>query len=69
MGHQVYYKLGKPNIPPQAKGRPSLTKYGGINDSEWFAEHFVAWLLAPQTSESTLPDAFAFITEAVATAS
>ncbi|WP_170107638.1 hypothetical protein [Photobacterium lipolyticum] len=54
---------------PQLKGQPSLTKYGGINDSEWIAEHFVAWLLAPQTLESTLPDAFAFVTEAVATAS
>ncbi|UTV30173.1 phage minor head protein [Photobacterium atrarenae] len=65
MGHQVYYKAGKPELPPQVRGRPSLTRYGGTNDSEWFAEHFAAWLLAPQALEQALPDAFVFISEAV----
>lgn len=65
MGHQVYYRAGQPVIPPQVKGRPSLTKYGGTNNSEWFAEHFAAWLLAPEELEKVLPDAFVFITEAV----
>ncbi|ELR65858.1 mu-like prophage Flumu F protein [Photobacterium marinum] len=46
MGHQVYYKAGKPVIPPEVKGKQSLTRYGATNDSEWFAEHFAAWLLA-----------------------
>jgi hypothetical protein len=70
MGHQVYYKAGRPEIPPQlsprkAGGRPSLTRYGGTNDSEWFAEHFAAWLLAPGELNQALPDAFAFITDMV----
>lgn len=65
MGHQVYYRAGEPMLPPQVTGRPSLTRYGGTNNSEWFAEHFAAWLLAPQALGQALPDAFAFITDAV----
>ncbi|MGF1727200.1 phage minor head protein [Photobacterium nomapromontoriensis] len=65
MGHQVYYRAGQPTIPPQVKGQPSLTKYGGTNGSEWFAEHFAAWLLSPQALEQALPDAYGFISELV----
>lgn len=65
MGHQVYSKAGTPALPPEVKGRGSLTRYGGRNDDEWFAEHFAAWLLSPQALNQALPDAHRFISEVI----
>ncbi|WP_416305202.1 phage minor head protein [Neptunicella sp. SCSIO 80796] len=42
MGHQVHYKAGTPARPTSQ----FLTEYGNVNDREWFAEHFVFWVLA-----------------------
>lgn len=65
MGHQVYFKAGSPALLAELKGRASLTRYGGRNDDEWFAEHFAAWLLSPQALNQALPEAHQFISEVV----
>ena len=42
MGHQVQWAADLKRRPRDAK---SLTKYGTTNDKEYFAEHFVAWVI------------------------
>ncbi|SHO58786.1 phage minor head protein [Vibrio quintilis] len=61
MGHQLYFLAGRPTLP----GQPSLTEYGSTTIDEWFAEHFVAWLFAPDALKVSQPESFAFITDTV----
>ncbi|STQ75529.1 phage minor head protein [Grimontia hollisae] len=67
MGHQVHHKAGAPMRWPEARTQ-SLTGYGSTNENEWFAEHFVAWLLTPDALRSAQPAVFDFISDTVAKA-
>lgn len=59
IGHQIHFKAG---LPSPSDELATLTQYARTNEKEWFAEHFVAWLFAPEAlSEET----YAFITAAV----
>jgi hypothetical protein len=51
MGHQVHYKTGLASRPTQQY----LTKYSNTNEREWFAEHFVFWLLDYENMQSKWP--------------
>lgn len=61
MGHQVHFKAGSP-MPPVSYG---ITQYSQRNEYEWFAEHFTAWLLAPDALHEQYPDIFNFITDTI----
>lgn len=64
MGHQVHFKAGTPNLPDDLP-RDGLTQYSQTNVYEFFAEHFVAWVLAPDTLKKHKPEIYRFITDAV----
>ncbi|ENK7461323.1 F protein [Vibrio parahaemolyticus] len=61
MGHQIHFKAGSP-AAPVAYG---ITQYSEQNEFEWFAEHFVAWLFAPEALNDRYPEIFSFITDTV----
>ncbi|HCG8184419.1 F protein [Vibrio parahaemolyticus] len=61
MGHQIHFKAGSP-AAPVAYG---ITQYSEQNEFEWFAEHFVAWLFAPEALNDRYPEVFSFITDTV----
>lgn len=61
MGHQVHFKAGSP-VPPFGFG---LTRYAEKNHYEWFAEHFTAWLFAPEQLQTLYPDIFDYVTDIV----
>jgi predicted component of type VI protein secretion system len=61
MGHQVHFKAGSP-MPPVSYG---ITHYSQRNEYEWFAEHFTAWLFAPDALLEQYPDIFNFITDTI----
>ncbi len=61
MGHQVHFKGGSPKAPDSAR----LTRRAEKNDYEYFAEHFVIWLFAPDALLSSHPDIFNFITDTI----
>jgi hypothetical protein len=53
MGHQVHYKAGTPSPPTT----DFITEYGSIsNEREWFAEHFVFWLLGREQLAEAWPE-------------
>ena len=52
IGHQVHYKT---NLLPQPT-TDYLTKYSDLNDKEWFAEHFIAYILDRKQLEISWPD-------------
>jgi len=60
IGHQVHFKGGTPNTPA---GIDALTVYSGYNSKEWFAEHFVAWLLDRNAFAAWDPRAASYIDE------
>ncbi|EGR1044255.1 phage minor head protein [Vibrio cholerae] len=64
MGHQVYFKAGQPPIADSLRAS-ALTVYSKTNHHEWFAEHFIAWLLQPERLKREYPRAFDFIQSAV----
>ncbi|MRE02420.1 F protein [Vibrio parahaemolyticus] len=61
MGHQIHFKAGSP-AAPVAYG---ITQYSEQNEFEWFAEHFVVWLFAPEALNDRYPEVFSFITDTV----
>ncbi|PTP90099.1 phage minor head protein [Vibrio splendidus] len=61
MGHQVHFKAGSPLAPI----RHGITQYSQYNEYEWFAEHFVAWLFAPDELSEAYPEIFNFITDTI----
>ncbi|CCN69774.1 phage minor head protein [Vibrio nigripulchritudo] len=61
MGHQIHYKAGSPAAPVEF----GLTRYATLNEYEWFAEHFMAWLFAPETLQQLHPEIFDFITDTI----
>lgn len=61
MGHQIHFKAGSP-AAPVAYG---ITQYSELNEFEWFAEHFVVWLFAPEALNDRYPEIFSFITDTV----
>ncbi|EOW7148440.1 phage minor head protein [Vibrio parahaemolyticus] len=61
MGHQIHFKAGSP-AAPVAYG---ITQYSEQNEFEWFAEHFVVWLFAPDALNDRYPEIFSFITDTV----
>ncbi|MCR9628881.1 phage minor head protein [Vibrio antiquarius] len=61
MGHQIHFKAGSP-AAPVAYG---ITQYSELNEFEWFAEHFVVWLFAPEALKDRYPEVFSFITDTV----
>jgi len=69
VGHQVHIKAGIPRVPfllrvPEWKepyAKPSFTKRGNINELEWFAESFVAWVIDPDTFAAHDPGGAKFI--------
>ncbi|MGX9522487.1 phage minor head protein [Vibrio mediterranei] len=65
MGHQVHYKAGLPAMI-DASG---LTLYARTNDKEWFAEHFVLWVLVPDVLRQHDPAIFNHITDIMELAS
>ncbi len=64
IGHQVYFKMGRPLLDRDILVQ-AITKYSTTNMDEWFAEHFAAWLMAPQALKQHKPDIFEFINQAV----
>lgn len=64
VGHQVYFKAGKPAVS-DAFFVSSATTYGLTNADEWFAEHFVAWLFAPDALRAYQPKMYKFIKQTV----
>lgn len=64
VGHQVYFKAGKPAVS-DAFFVSSATTYGLTNADEWFAEHFVAWLFAPDALKAYQPKMYKFIKQTV----
>ncbi|MCG6283023.1 F protein, partial [Vibrio diabolicus] len=64
MGHQVYYKAGRPAIS-DAFYMSAATHYAMTNADEWFAEHFVAWLFTPDTLRALQPAVFDFMTNTI----
>jgi SPP1 gp7 family putative phage head morphogenesis protein len=69
IGHQVDYRyqarFGGRRIP---KERVRLTEYSASNDKEWFAEHFVAWVLNRRALLKIDAEAVKIIEDAVAEA-
>ncbi|MCG6213439.1 F protein [Vibrio furnissii] len=64
MGHQVYYKAGRPAIS-DAFYMSAATHYAMTNADEWFAEHFVAWLFTPDTLRALQPAVFDFMANTI----
>ena len=62
LGHQVKYRGGNVTIP---KDIVRLTQYSTTNDSEWFAEHFVAWIIDREALMLTDPAAVRIIEDAI----
>ncbi|EOX3330227.1 phage minor head protein [Vibrio cholerae] len=60
VGHQVYYKAGKPILSDVLKAQ-AVTQYAQTNADEWFAEHYVAWLFSPKALQQSKPDVYDFI--------
>ncbi|MDK9520151.1 phage minor head protein [Vibrio parahaemolyticus] len=60
IGHQVYYKAGKP-VLSEALLSQAITQYSKTNADEWFAEHYVAWLFSPKALQQSKPDVYDFI--------
>lgn len=59
MGHQIHFRAGSPKPPVS----DAITQYAAVNEFEWFAEHFVMWLLTPEQLNARQPDIFNFITD------
>ncbi|WP_087022435.1 phage minor head protein [Thaumasiovibrio subtropicus] len=64
IGHQVYFKANTPLVPQPLLSN-YLTEYAASNPHEWFAEHFVAWVLTPERLKQAAPNTFTFISETV----
>ncbi len=60
MGHQVYFKAGKPLIADTLLNQ-AITVYSTTNSDEFFAEHFAAWLFVPGALKATKPEIYDFI--------
>ncbi|MGQ8367126.1 phage minor head protein [Glaciecola sp. 1036] len=52
MGHQVHYKSGLAKPPTNL----SISQYGSTNEREWFAEHFVFYVLGYDTMRELWPE-------------
>lgn len=63
MGHQIHYRSGAGN-PPVALTE-SLTRYGAKNNREFFAEHFVPWLIDRKALMKAKPKIAKWIDEMV----
>jgi SPP1 gp7 family putative phage head morphogenesis protein len=55
LGHQVHYYAGAPDFPEYLKDK-LVTEYGGYNNAESHAEHFVAWVVDRASLEKRSPE-------------
>lgn len=70
IGHQIHFRAGAPSRPWRVgveieKAIPAVTEYSTVNRHEWFAEHFVAWLVDREALYKLSPDCVKFIDDVV----
>jgi hypothetical protein len=61
LGHQVHYKGDYESSIIDKIGWKSLTEYGDTADTEYAAEHFIPWLIAPKEFKSADPIGYDYI--------
>jgi hypothetical protein len=65
MGHQIHFRDLNQSILDVTKDPKSMTVYGESKDTEWAAEHFVAWATAPKEYKAYDPVGYKWIDDMV----
>jgi len=61
MGHQFHYRNHDASILDAPEGWKSFTEYGDGSDTEFAAEHFVPWVIAPKAYKKADPIGYQWI--------